>query len=196
MSLLIICDQFCTSIAFLVTGRGKNINVNTNNDCSLYLWLFIVPLIVLCTFDCSLYPWLFIVPISIILVPIYMLIQTMIVLLNNKVCIIKKKVWLFCWKQSLFWFLVNTNELKDKILFCRLFIKTKTNLLLNEKKNKYRILLACFHEILERRIQKLFYWTRNFIIIKQCLILVPMKKILNYLLFFVLQCTTKQSLCQ
>ena len=51
----------------------------------------------------------------------------------ERFCFIEQEI-LFCWKQSSFWFLVNTNELKDRNTFYELFIKPKANMLLDEKK--------------------------------------------------------------
>ena len=88
---MIICDQFCTSIAFLVTGRGKE------HKCYgfkytfrvvvlvLVFYMFIVPKFVLEHNDYMIKNKVYVLlkTISIILVPIYMLIQTMFVLCTN-----------------------------------------------------------------------------------------------------------------
>ena len=53
-------------------------------------------------------------------------IQRMIVLLNKKVCFVEQ--------ESLFCFIKNQNEVKDRNTFYELFIKPKTNLLLEFQK--------------------------------------------------------------
>ena len=71
-------------------------------------------------------------------------------------CVVQRMIDCFVEQESLF--LVNTNELKDKNTFYELFIKPKANMLLDEKKkNKYRLLLVCFHKTLERWFEKVFY---------------------------------------
>ena len=73
-------------------------------------------------------------------------------------CVVHSKNDCFVEQESLFCFIKNQNEVKDRNTFYELFIKPKTNLLLEfQKKNKYRLLLACFHKTLERWFEKVFY---------------------------------------